>query len=109
MRLLDAAATRSALPFDRLIPALHAAFAAGADVPTRHHHALPGGATLLLMPAWRPDWMGVKIVSVHPCNAAAGLPAVHATYLLSSTSTGQPVALLDGDVLTARRTAAGSR
>jgi len=108
MRLLDAAATRSALPFDRLIPALHAAFAAGADVPARHHHALPSGATLLLMPAWRPDWMGVKIVSVHPCNAAAGLPAVHATYLLSSTSTGQPVALLDGDVLTARRTAAAS-
>lgn len=108
MRLLDAAATRNALPFDRLIPALHAAFAAGAEVPARHHHALPGGATLLLMPAWRPDWMGVKIVNVHSGNAAAGRPTVNATFLLSSTSTGQPAALLDGGVLTARRTAAAS-
>ncbi len=108
MRLLDAAATAAALPFDRLVPALRDAFAAGADVPDRHHHALPGGATLLLMPAWQPDWLGVKVVTVHPGNAARGLPAVHSTYLLSEAATGRPVLLLDGDTLTARRTAAAS-
>lgn len=108
MRNLDAGATAAALPFDRLIPALRAAFADGAEVPDRHHHALPGGATLLLMPAWQADWIGVKIVTVHPGNAARGLPAVHATYLLSRATTGEPVLLLDGAMLTARRTAAAS-
>ena len=108
MRLLDAAATAAALPFGRLVPALRDAFAAGADVPDRHHHALPGGATLLLMPAWQADWLGVKVVTVHPGNAARGLPAVHSTYLLSEAATGRPVLLLDGNTLTARRTAAAS-
>lgn len=108
MRLLDAAATADVLPFDRLVPALRDAFAAGADVPDRHHHALPGGATLLLMPAWQADWLGVKVVTVHPGNAARGLPAVHSTYLLSEAATGRPVLLLDGGTLTARRTAAAS-
>lgn len=108
MRLFDAAATEAALPFDRLIPALRDAFVAGAEVPDRHHHALPGGATLLLMPAWQGDWLGVKLVAVHPGNPARSLPAIHATYLLSRAGTGEAVALLDGGVLTARRTAAAS-
>ncbi len=107
MRLVDASATAAALPFERLIPALRDAFASGADAPARHHHALPGG-TLLLMPAWQADWLGVKIVTVHPGNAAQGLPAVHSTYLLSDAHTGQPLAMLDGDAVTARRTAAAS-
>ncbi len=108
MRVLDAAQTRAALPMAGLIAALRTAFAEGAEAPQRHHHALPGGAALLLMPAWQRAFMGVKIVTVHPTNAAAGLPAVHATYLLSDVGTGAPVAMLDGDVLTARRTAAAS-
>lgn len=113
MRILDAEATQAALPFDRLVPALRQAFAAGAVVPMRHHHAVAqadGGpdATLLLMPAWQERFLGIKLVTVHPANPARGLPAVHALYLLSHTGTGQPVALLDGGVLTARRTAAAS-
>ena len=108
MRMLDAAATAAALPFDRLIPALRRAFAEGAEVPDRHHHPMPGGNTLLLMPAWGTEWLGVKIVTVHPGNAARGLPAVHSTYLLSEATTGRPALLLDGDTLTARRTAAAS-
>ena len=108
MRMLDAAATAAALPFDRLVPALRAAFTGEAKVPDRHHHSLPGGATLLLMPAWQRDWLGVKIVTVHPGNAARGMPAVHSTYLLTEAATGRPALLLDGDTLTARRTAAAS-
>ncbi len=60
------------------------------------------------MPAWQGDWLGVKLVTVHPDNAARGLDAVHSSYLLSRASTGEPVALIDGDSLTARRTAAAS-
>lgn len=113
MRLLDASETEAALPFVRLVPALRDAFAKGATVPMRHHHPVeqPGGgpaAILLLMPAWQEQYLGVKLVTVHPANPERGLPAVHALYLLSDAGTGQPVALLDGGVLTARRTAAAS-
>ena len=112
MLILDAAATRAALPFDRLIPALRARFAAGCEVPPRHVHAVPapgGGFTSLIMPAWVPGvCYGVKTVNVAPHNAALGLPGLHSTYLLYSARTGAPMAWLDGDQITARRTAAAS-
>jgi ornithine cyclodeaminase len=112
----DAAETRAALPFPELIAALRRAFAEGAEVPQRHVHRIGGAAagadpvgTLLLMPAWRPGGRGgVKTVAVFPGNAGLGLPALHSTYLLFDAGTGAPLALLDGDELTARRTAAAS-
>ena len=109
----DAAATREALPFARLIPALRAMFAAGCTVPPRQVHeiAAPGGGSLtsLLMPAWLEGRRyGVKIVNIAPGNAARGLPGVQASYLLFDAVTGTPVAAIDGGVLTSRRTAAAS-
>jgi len=113
MKILDAAQTVAALPFDRLIPALRAAFIAGADVPLRHRHDIPradgNAASLLLMPAWRAGgFMGVKVVSVFSGNGARGLPAVSASYLLCDGETGQHLALIDGSEITRRRTAAAS-
>lgn len=113
MRVIDADATRAALPFPALIEALRAAFAQGAVIPPRHHHTVvqPDGAQgiLLLMPAWQAGgYLGVKIATVFPQNGARGLPGVNATYLLCDGSTGVPVALIDGDQLTARRTIAAS-
>lgn len=108
LRLMDAAATRAALPFARLIPALRELFAEGCEVPRRHVHELPG-VTSLLMPAWQPGgFYGVKIVNVAPGNAARGLPGLHASYLLHDAATGAPLALIDGDTVTARRTVAAS-
>ena len=49
---------------------------------------------------------GVKIVSVIPGNAARGRPVVPATVVLLDGETGEVDALLDGTVLTQRRTAA---
>ena len=113
MQLIDAAATRDALPFDALIPALQALFAQGCEVPPRQVNAIaaPGAAavTSLVMPAWVPGRLyGVKIVNIAPGNAARGLPGLHATYLLFDATTGVPLALLDGDQITSRRTAAAS-
>jgi ornithine cyclodeaminase/alanine dehydrogenase-like protein (mu-crystallin family) len=113
MRILDAAQTAAALPFERLIPALRDAFATGAEVPLRHRHdiAQTDGTTaaLLVMPAWRVNGMfGVKVVSVFPGNGARGLPAVSASYLLCDGATGQHLALIDGGEITRRRTAAAS-
>ena len=112
MRVFDADATRAALPFERLVPALKAMFAAGSEAPPRHVHEVrsPGGGfTSLIMPAWVPGrCYGVKTINVAPGNAALGLPGLHAVYLLFDATTGVPLALLDGDELTARRTVAAS-
>lgn len=108
MRQMNRAEVAAALPWDGLVAALRGMFQAGCMAPLRHRHPLPEGGTLLLMPALGATHSGVKIVHVAPGNAARGLPAVHAEYLLSDGTTGVPVALLDGGELTDRRTAAAS-
>jgi ornithine cyclodeaminase len=115
MRLITAAEIDRALDVAGLVEALAAAFRGGTIAPTRHHHTLerPGApATLLLMPAWSaadPEgFVGVKVVSVYPDNAARALPSVFGTYLLMDGATGEPLAALDGSRLTLWRTAAAS-
>lgn len=114
MKVFDATATRSALPFAPLAQALRRLFTEGCEVPPRHVHQVAGVAgappmTVLIMPAWRPGrHLGIKTVNIAPGNAARGLPGLHAAYLLFDAATGEPVALLDGNEITARRTAAAS-
>jgi ornithine cyclodeaminase len=79
------------------------------EIRTPHGEAV----TSLLMPAWAfavdgRGRYGVKIINVAPGNRARGLPGLHGSYLLHDAATGVPLALLDGDELTARRTAAAS-
>jgi ornithine cyclodeaminase/alanine dehydrogenase-like protein (mu-crystallin family) len=113
MRLLDADATRGALPFDALIAAIEAMFVAGCEVPPRHVHAISDSAgeqgKVLIMPAWQPGrYMGIKTVNIFPGNAARGLPGLFSTYLLYDAATGAPRAQIDGNEITSRRTAAAS-
>ncbi|MBT0957422.1 ornithine cyclodeaminase family protein [Alphaproteobacteria bacterium KMM 3653] len=66
-------------------------------------------ASLLIMPAWVPgESIGVKVVTFFPENAAKNRPTINAGYLLFDGATGQMQAAMDGDALTARRTAAAS-
>lgn len=100
-----------ALSYNALIDAIEQAFRDDINVPKRHHHTLarPGAdATLLLMPAWSSGYLGCKIVSVFPDNAWIGRPSVYGTYLLASAETGEPLAAMNGTLLTAWRTAAAS-
>jgi len=109
--VIGGAETRRALPFDALVPALKTAFAADATVPERHHHHIPhpeGDGVLLLMPVWSGGLLGTKVATIHPANNARGLPSVHSTYLLADAATGAPLALLDGNEITTRRTIAVS-
>jgi ornithine cyclodeaminase len=113
MLILDADTTRSLLPFDTLIPALRDAFAQGCEVPLRHSHSIevPGASpgTMLLMPAWRSGaYLGIKTVTIYPDNAKAGLPGLYSTYLLHDALSGRPLAFIDGNEITSRRTAAAS-
>lgn len=108
---LDATATAEHLAPADLIAALRRAFAEGAEVPLRHTHRIdddagPGG-TVLLMPAWTPGrHLGIKTVTIFPGNGAHGLPGLHSLYTLFDARTGVPIAQLDGNEITSRRTAA---
>src|SRR5262249_31214507 len=53
-------------------------------------------------------FMGIKTVNIFPDNNARGLPGLHASYLLYDARTGVPLALMDGDEITSRRTAAAA-
>ncbi|HXF46429.1 MAG TPA: ornithine cyclodeaminase family protein [Burkholderiaceae bacterium] len=114
VRFYAAEQVHAALPFARLIDALAQAFARGAQVPLRHVHRLNDDDLLLLMPAWRNESaaaagaLGVKLVTVMPGAAARGASTVAATYLLLDRATGELRAVLDGEALTLRRTAAAS-
>ncbi|MFT4036613.1 MAG: ornithine cyclodeaminase [Thermomicrobiales bacterium] len=67
-------------------------------------------ADALFMPAYVPamDALGLKSVNVFRNNPAQGLPAIHALVMLVDTTTGQPMAIMDGAYLTALRTGAVS-
>jgi ornithine cyclodeaminase/alanine dehydrogenase-like protein (mu-crystallin family) len=116
MKLIDAAAIDKVLSFERLIPALAAAFRGGIIAPVRHHHHIArpdADATLLLMPAWTetgttPAYVGTKIVTVFPGNSARSLPSIAGLYVLMHGETGTPLAAMDGARLTLWRTAAAS-
>ncbi len=91
------------------VDALHAGFAASElpSAPPRSHVRTESGS-LLLMPAHGRPGVGVKLVTLTDANPAFGLPFLHATYVLFDPSTQAPLAMLDGAVLTAIRTAAVS-
>ena len=118
MKVLSAAEIDAALDDLTLIDRLDALFRMGCEMPVRHHHPIkePLGpnsadAMLLLMPAWttgRSAHVGVKVVTVFPDNGKRSLPSIYGQYLLLDGSTGATLALLDGTMLTKRRTACAS-
>lgn len=121
MQFFDSDATRLALPFDRLVTVLRASFSKGCETPTRHVHEIVNPLieagdethlrklTSLIMPAWLPGrYYGVKVVNIAPGNVKRGIAGLHGSYLLFDARSGVPLAYIDGDEITARRTAAAS-
>jgi len=113
-RLISHKGVEAALDWAPLIAELRRWYRAdNVEAPERQVLSIPqpdgSTATLLVMPAWVPgDAIGLKTVTFFPQNAAKGLPTINAGYLLFDGATGQLRAALDGDALTARRTAAAS-
>ena len=61
-----------------------------------------------IMPAVAGDVMGLKFVTFYPVNEGTALPTHNATIVLYRTDTGQPLAAMDGRLITEMRTAAVS-
>ena len=111
LRVLSRAEVEAALDLDALVEALASAFAAlsagKASMPPRVGVEVPGEGSVLLMGSHlhgAPS-VAVKLVSIYPGHD----PAHQAAILVFDAATGTPAALMDGDAITAARTAAGSR
>ena len=65
---------------------------------------------LIVMPAYLPGSksLAVKLVSVFPHNHQLGVPSHQALIAVFDSETGAPAAVMDGEHITAMRTAAGS-
>jgi ornithine cyclodeaminase/alanine dehydrogenase-like protein (mu-crystallin family) len=113
MRILTAEDVQAAVDMRTAIDAVRAGFIAlslgKARVPLRSVIETPGGV-LLTMPAYIEGTpvSSVKVVSVSLDNPSRGLPTIYAAVLVADAQTGEPLALIDGRVLTAQRTGAAS-
>jgi len=112
MKVLDPGETSSLLPYPALADAIRNAAMAlqggSLQAPPRTVLPLPGegGGTLLAMPAADDELTVTKLVTVHPENAARGLPTIQGEVVVIRTATGERLGILDGATVTARRTAA---
>jgi thiomorpholine-carboxylate dehydrogenase len=108
---------RSVLTYQALIPAIRQAlidYSAGNVVQPARTVLRAGNAEghangwFAVMPVIAGDVMAVKTVTFYPANAELGLPTHMAVIELLSRATGQPLAVMDGRLITEMRTAAVS-
>ncbi|MFK5953524.1 MAG: hypothetical protein QM498_10740 [Desulfobacterium sp.] len=82
-----------------------------AQVPLRTQMPIPESrGTALFMPVYLPQnrHIGLKTVTVFENNPQKNLPLIHAMMQILDAETGKPLAIMDGEILTAIRTGAGS-
>src|SRR5207237_10066691 len=108
--VLDEPAVAQRLHYQDLIPAIAQALAAlsggrvvhpvRAVLPVAPHHGF-----FALMPAYA-GWRGAKLVTFYPQNV--GIHTHHALIVMFKAETGEPLAVMDGRLITEMRTAAAS-
>jgi 1-piperideine-2-carboxylate/1-pyrroline-2-carboxylate reductase [NAD(P)H] len=76
------------------------------EAPPRMALSLPEGGVLLAMPASDAEIAITKLVTVHPQNPERDLPTIQGEVVVMEAATGRRLGILDGSVVTARRTAA---
>jgi alanine dehydrogenase len=111
MRVFSAEEVCELAPMSQLIECVKQAFARRPSAPARHVATVPGGKgdrLLLYMPAFDSEGGGmVKLATVFPDNQSVSRPTIQAALIVFS-STGTPVAVLDGAAVTRLRTGAAS-
>jgi ornithine cyclodeaminase/alanine dehydrogenase-like protein (mu-crystallin family) len=110
---LEECEIQSLLHWEDLIPAMEnalLAFSTGRALqPVRNMLSIEEGRRYLgIMPAVTDEAMGLKLVSFYPANAGKNVPTHMAMILLFRPETGEPLAVMDGRLITEMRTAAVS-
>src|SRR5713101_2409920 len=110
MDVLDEQAVQQRLHYQDLIPAIAQALAALSServvqpvrsvLPVAPHHGF-----FAVMPAYA-GALGAKLVTFYPQNV--GIHTHHAVIVLFKSETGEPLAVMDGRLITEMRTAAAS-
>jgi len=115
MLVLSRRDVEAALDPDRLVDAVAAAMAdmsgGNGSFPNRTGADVAGvGGVLIAMPAYLAGAgaLAAKLVAMFPQNASRGLPTHKAIVAVFDPATGSPEAVMDGEVVTAMRTAACS-
>ena len=111
MRIVTEADVARVLTWDALIPAMEkalAALSAGTVIqPARHMLAVKEAKRYLaVMPAVTDSAMGAKLVSIYPGNEGTRWPTHSAAILLLDPAHGEPLAVVEGRLITEMRTAA---
>lgn len=112
MRYLNRKTIQALVDVDQTIDLVAQAFAAHARgetvMPAKVYLEVPQG-DFRAMPAYIGGAAGLKWVNMHPHNPEHfGLPSVMALIVVNDPITGQPLAILEGALITALRTAAAS-
>jgi thiomorpholine-carboxylate dehydrogenase len=113
VRFFDEAAIQPVLRLEALLPAMERAlidFSAGRVLqPVRSIISVDQYSGFMgLMPAVYGEIMGAKLVNFYPNNGARGLPTHLAIIALFRSDTGEPLAVMDGRLITELRPAAVS-
>jgi thiomorpholine-carboxylate dehydrogenase len=110
---LDETRVAELLTWEKLIPAMEQALAEFSHgrvlQPVRQMLTIEAEERYLgIMPAVAEEAMGLKLVSFYPKNAGTAVPTHMAMILLFRPQTGEPLAVMDGRLITEMRTAAVS-
>jgi thiomorpholine-carboxylate dehydrogenase len=113
VKFFDESEVQRLLEWPALIDAMAVAlaeFSAGKVIqPVRNMIVIEEGKRYLgIMPAVAEQAMGLKLVSFYPGNAGTAVPTHLGLIILSRPDTGEPLAVLDGRLITEMRTAAVS-
>ncbi len=109
MKVFDFASIENTAEINQWIGAMEEALhTCGSDsflMPTRMHLDLEKN-TYLLMPCISRGYWSTKLVSFCPDNQAIRKPSIYGMVVLNNAETGEPLAIMDGRIITAMRTAA---
>jgi len=111
MEFFDSDRIEKAFPMLAWVEAMDAALIAsvtGGYVMPQRMHLDRGDDTFLLMPCITEEYWSTKLVSFCPGNSKIGHPSIYGTVVLNNSTTGKPLAVMDGSKTTAMRTAAVS-
>jgi ornithine cyclodeaminase len=107
---LDGGTIASALTVRGAVAAMESVLASGFD-PERsapRSRVETGGGTFMQMPASHGQYVGTKLLTITPGNAASESPVIQGLYVLFGGHDQRPLAVMDGVALTELRTSAVS-